>query len=419
MPVNFTPENRDPFAENGMPPDNDPMWAALAKESIKDNFTVNRPEDPRITEAAMSRLYDAVSDFVRREYEDELDPSAFSDPSCIGIAETNAEDHEEIVIDMAVNVPNLTLDQYINGEKTDSWHYADLDALIGEIQHISFDELVSLGPNAEQRVEQLIAAQPDEHDFLRNPEDSFAIYQLKAGPEYHELRFASMSDLRRDAEQMRSDVHRLVENTEGMIFADKDAAETHFRSEGFTVLPNPDPGIITVSNSSQLTSDIYLTHGNDCCWADGCDTRPVEQTVKHAHYDLVYTGPLPATTVDSHDTMAVLEDLYARFNLDRPDDFRGHSLSVSDVIVLKQGGQVGSYYTDSFGFEKIPDFLSPYEYLRNAEMAIEDDFDMVGDGLLNNGCKQEESKTQPIVLDEDKEAVKPKAKAPKRNSPER
>ena len=117
MPVNFTPENRDPFAENGMPPDNDPMWATLAKESIKDNFTVSRPEDPRIADEAMSRLYDAVSDFVRREYEDELDPSAFNDPSCIGIAETNAEDHEEIVIDMAVNVPNLTLDQYINGEK--------------------------------------------------------------------------------------------------------------------------------------------------------------------------------------------------------------------------------------------------------------------------------------------------------------
>lgn len=260
---------------------------------------------------------------------------------------------------------------------------------------------------------------PENRDpFIRNPEDSFAIYQLKADPEYHELRFASMSDLRRDAEQMRSDVHRLVENTEGMIFADKEAAETHFRSEGFAVLPNPDPGRITVSNSAQLTSDIYITHGNDCCWADGCDTRPVEQTVKHAHYDLVYTGPLPDTTVPAQDTMAVLEDLYARFNLDRPADFRGHSLSVSDVIVLKQGGQVSSYYTDSFGFEKLPDFFAPDNYLRNAEIAVEDDYGLI-DGIINNGTKQDEPKVKPVIPDEDKEAMKPKAKVPKRKSPER
>ena len=57
------------------------------------------------------------------------------------------------------------------------------------------------------------------------------------------------------------------------------------------------------------------------------------------------------------DQAAILESLYARFNLDRPENFHGHSLSVSDVIALKQNGRLSCYYTDSFGFEKLPDFL--------------------------------------------------------------
>ena len=78
-----------------------------------------------------------------------------------------------------------------------------------------------------------------------------------------------------------------------------------------------------------------------------------------------------------------LDDIYTRFNIDRPEDFTGHSLSVSDIIVLRQQGGVSCHYVDSFGFQELSQFL-PENYLKNAEMAMEDDYGMI-DGIINNG----------------------------------
>lgn len=415
------------LGDDGMPPDNNPMWSALAKEAVNDMQSVSRPEDPRIQQEAdrhdavspadFAQLKEAICDFVKREYDDELTEEAFDNLSCIGIAETTAEDREDIVIDMAVNLEDMTLDQYINGDKMDSWHYSDINSLIGEIKHISFDELVSLGPNAERRVDQLITQFPDEHDFIRNPEDGFAIYQLKSGPEYHELRFACMSELRREAQQMRDDVHHAVERGEDTLFASKAAAEQFLRDEGFTVIPNADPAFITVLNPARIESTVYLTYGNDCCFIDGCDTSAVDQMVRKAHYSQVYSGPIPDECLGMQSTDAILESLYTKFNLDRPADFHGHSLSVSDVIVLKQEGQITSYYTDSFGFEKLPGFLSQDNPLRNAEMSIEDDYGMI-DGIINNGSK-EDRVTLPDKADAKSEIAPKTDKARPKNEPER
>ncbi|MCD8361993.1 MAG: DUF3849 domain-containing protein [Lachnospiraceae bacterium] len=104
------------------------------------------------------------------------------------------------------------------------------------------------------------------------------------------------------------------------------------------------------------------------------------------HYDVVYTGRL-------HSGKG-LEDLFVQFNLFRPDDFTGHSLSVSDIVALRQGGVVSCYYVDSVGFCKLPDF-HPENYLKNAEMLLEDDLSMV-DGVVNNGPKNPE-KERPSV----------------------
>lgn len=70
--------------------------------------------------------------------------------------------------------------------------------------------------------------------------------------------------------------------------------------------------------------------------------------VKKENYDLLYTAPLEEGTS--------LEDIYTRFNIDRPADFRGHSLSVSDVVVLHQNGENTSHYVDSFGYREVPEF---------------------------------------------------------------
>lgn len=71
------------------------------------------------------------------------------------------------------------------------------------------------------------------------------------------------------------------------------------------------------------------------------------------NYALVYSAPLtPGTS---------LEDIYTRFNIDHPKDFKGHSLSVSDVVVLHQNGQDTAHYVDSFGYKEVPEFFKEQE----------------------------------------------------------
>ena len=101
------------------------------------------------------------------------------------------------------------------------------------------------------------------------------------------------------------------------------------------------------------------------------------------HYEAVYSGSLPS----DGSTEARLDDLYMKFNTAHPQDFTGHSLSVSDIVVLKQQGAVSSHYVDSVGFVQFPAFL-PDNYLKNAEMSMEDDYGMI-DGIINNGPKEQ------------------------------
>ena len=101
------------------------------------------------------------------------------------------------------------------------------------------------------------------------------------------------------------------------------------------------------------------------------------------HYEAVYSGSLPS----DGSTEARLDDLYMKFNTAHPQDFTGHSLSVSDIVVLRQQGAVSSHYVDSVGFVQFPAFL-PDNYLKNAEMSMEDDYGMI-DGIINNGPKEQ------------------------------
>ena len=101
------------------------------------------------------------------------------------------------------------------------------------------------------------------------------------------------------------------------------------------------------------------------------------------HYEVVYTAPL----LPYKDQNTMLEELYAKFNVSRPDDFTGHSLSVSDIVALRQNGVVSCHYVDSIGFQELPRFLKPENYLKAAEMSMEDDYGMI-DGIINNGPKQ-------------------------------
>lgn len=113
---------------------------------------------------------------------------------------------------------------------------------------------------------------------------------------------------------------------------------------------------------------------------------------------------------------ASMEELYEKFNLFRPADFRGHSLSVSDIVALNRGGAVSFHYVDSIGFQELSGFWKPENYWKNAEMTMEDDYSML-DGIVNNG-RRESGPERPSVLEQLKAAREPerKSKPPQRSA---
>ena len=138
----------------------------------------------------------------------------------------------------------------------------------------------------------------------------------------------------------------------------------------------------------------------------------LSQPPSPGNYDILYTGPIVCTQNQS----ATLENLFEIFNINRPGDFTGHSLSVSDIIALKQDGVVSYHYCDNVGFQELPGFMSE-NYLKAAEMSTEDDYGMI-DGIINNGkqpmvadLEQQVKSGQPISLMDLADAVHREKKA--------
>ena len=127
-------------------------------------------------------------------------------------------------------------------------------------------------------------------------------------------------------------------------------------------------------------------------------------SVEAGNYDRVYTAPL-----SEGDTLG---RIYNRFNIDRPEDFTGHSLSMSDIVVLHQGSQDRAYYVDEgFDFPEVPQFLeqqraalkneapelqAPENPLAAAEMGSEQNYNMI-DGQVNNLPPELDPAIQPVV----------------------
>ena len=144
--------------------------------------------------------------------------------------------------------------------------------------------------------------------------------------------------------------------------------------------------------------------------------KSIGQTVQRDNYDLVYTAPLLPSDLKG-DTA---EQLFYRFNNEHPTDYRHPSMSVSDIVAIKRDGKVSCHYCDSFGFAEVPGFL-PDNPLKNAEMAVEDDYGMI-DGILNNGQRQPPQRELPekrkSVVEQLKSQPKPEHKktAPKKSA---
>lgn len=113
---------------------------------------------------------------------------------------------------------------------------------------------------------------------------------------------------------------------------------------------------------------------------------------QYENYELIYTGAL------SKDGSQIekLEDLYRIFNIEHPQDFTGHSLSISDIVALKQAGVVSYHYVDSVGYKELTNFRNTDNHLKNAEMQLEDDYGMI-DGVINNAPKEPVKAPAPKV----------------------
>ena len=110
------------------------------------------------------------------------------------------------------------------------------------------------------------------------------------------------------------------------------------------------------------------------------------QGVDKQFYELAYTGALTSQDAGGN-VSATLENLFRRFNEEHPADYRRPSMSVSDIVALKQDGVLTCHYVDRFAFTELHGFLPQDNPLKNAEIAMEDDYNMI-DGVINNGPKE-------------------------------
>jgi len=146
-----------------------------------------------------------------------------------------------------------------------------------------------------------------------------------------------------------------------------------------------------------------------------------KDAIDKSNYQIVYSGALP----EGNTLPQQLDALYRQFNIDRPPDFYGHSLSVSDVIVIRQNGVFSVHYVDSIGFVELPGFCSGKNPLRSLEDSIEQNDNQL-DGIINNLPSEPEPKGQKTIqerLVEGREALRNQAnlqkKAPVKSVEER
>ena len=209
------------------------------------------------------------------------------------------------------------------------------------------------------------------------------------------------------------------DNTESMVFDPQEIMEhgglCGVDREEWEKSPQFHEKVMERQEHQQEREQAFLSQNRDCFAIyqvkhtdelrdiryEGMDwLRSIGQAVKRENYDLVYTAPLEPC----NSPQAAVEQLYNQFNNDHPADYHHPSMSVSDIVAIKQDGKVSCHYCDSVGFTQIPGFL-PENPLKNAEMTVEDDYGMI-DGIINNGTKeptvaeleQQARSGQPIFL---------------------
>ena len=218
--------------------------------------------------------------------------------------------------------------------------------------------------------------------------------------------------------EMIFDVEDFTTQADGVLFA--------VEREEWETSPDFHQRIVDRLGQQEQREQAFLQHSGDAFaiyqQTDGSPGRfrsfdEQKNGVERSGYNLVYTGTLP----EGKDTGTHLNTLWHKFNVDHPVDYHRPSLSVSDIVALKVDGVVSCHYVDSFGYKDVSEFIPPENYLKAAEMTIEDDYNMI-DGIINNGTKQTVAELeqqarsgQPISLMDLAEAVHREEKEKKKS----
>ncbi len=200
-----------------------------------------------------------------------------------------------------------------------------------------------------------------------------------------------------DTEAM-ADTFETINSHEGMFAVDKNdwakAVEKERQTEKeFTENAENSFALYQLHNSDGLTA--YAYRGIDELEQHGL-------SISKCNYDLVATGKIDC---DGRTTEQILDTVFDIYNVHLPADYRGRSCSVSDIIAIKLGDDVSSYYVDRVGFTLVSDFIQQKNHLKSAEILTEDDYGMI-DGIINNGSKTETEKTDTGKSDKKQSVLK-------------
>ena len=128
-------------------------------------------------------------------------------------------------------------------------------------------------------------------------------------------------------------------------------------------------------------------------------TKDNFDVIKPENYELIYVGEL--SELQEQTQGETLEAIYEQFNIAHPEDYRGHSLSVSDIVVLHQNGKNSAHFVDSFGFTRLPDFMQTLEGVKEQEAEI----DTSGHDVQKSGPEKQEQQTSDNTLEDGDEII--------------
>lgn len=349
------------------------------------------------TDGYLGDVVGAIDDFCKKNYHRGADISSLEKVLLVDTTISSNKVHLQVIADLV----NFRIERYVEGKPFDGRQYTSLEGMCFDgLQDLTVEELVDI-PEAE-----LVSGgvlQEGQHSVTgENPQEYVdadlvapnvvAYQELKvhhpgkvAGVQVGEYMTFYGEDARTVAPALRSKI--LTADIPGMGRMKVTGSSLAWQSVFQRLVEHNIPVVLAKQESEQGRDAPYrVIKEREKVAADGrgydipleADSfsiyqmkldpdmlmyrfQPYEKLQKEglkvepSHYERVYTGPLH----EGETLEELLEDLYAEFNLAIPEDFRGHSMSVSDVVVLHQNRKDKAYYCDVIGFREVPEFFGP------------------------------------------------------------